>query len=71
MSDLEATLKEIIKKECQKYFGELGQDQIKKLVLELLPSIDEIVSKHVKQHFVFLSEKTKELFDNKDNKEDK
>jgi hypothetical protein len=68
--DLDSVLKETIRKECQKYFGEVGKEQIKKLVIELLPAIDDIVSKHVKEHFVFLSNKIKESFDSKDNKQE-
>jgi hypothetical protein len=69
MGDFDNVLKETIRKECQKYFGEVGKDQIKKLVIELLPSLDEIITKHVKEHFVFLSNKIKESFDIK--KDDK
>lgn len=68
MGDLDNVLKEAIRKECQKYFGEIGKDQIKKLVVELLPEIDKVVSKHVKEHFVILGNKMVEVFD--DNKDD-
>jgi len=71
MGDFDSVLSETIRKECKKYFGEVGKDQVKKLVVELLPEIDKIVAKHMKEHLSFLADKMKESFDNKTDKQER
>lgn len=65
MSDLNSALQEVIKEECDKYLGNVGKAQIKKIVNELLPEIDKIIAKHVKEHLTLLGNKIVEIFQTK------
>jgi hemerythrin len=65
MSELNDVLHKEIHEECEKYLGNIGKAQITKIVKELLPELDKIISRHVKEHMVMLANKMVETFSEK------
>lgn len=65
MPDLTDALHKEIRAECDRYLGNVGKTQVTKIVKELLPELDNIISKHVKQHLALLGNKMAETFSDK------
>lgn len=65
MTDLSEALHKEIQTECDRYLGNVGKAQVTKIVKELLPELDAIVAKHVKEHLTLLGTKIIETFSEK------
>lgn len=63
---LEKMVKDIIKKEQVK----LTREETKQIINELLPDLDEIVAKKVKQHLVILADAITQKFNPEEEKMD-
>jgi hypothetical protein len=65
MPNLTEALHKEIQEECDRYLGNVGKAQVTKIVKELLPELDNIISKHVKEHLALLGNKMVETFSDK------
>jgi len=52
----EQEISELVQSIVKDFNNEIDQKNIKKIIKQLLPDIDEVISKQVKRHFVELAE---------------
>jgi len=63
---LRSLIKDELIKQCEILDIALKEEDAAKIVLAIIPHIDELISKRVKQHFVELADLIKEKFKNEE-----
>jgi hypothetical protein len=67
-SSLEKEIEKTILNILENQKTNLGKEDIKEIMKEIIPTLDNLISKQIKNHLVFISKIILEKFEEKENK---